>query len=117
MPADARYFSARLVYTTMNSSSPTLDVDVCVVGAGIVGLAHALEARGRGLSVALLDRARRALRASVRNFRHVIVSGMDGDALQCALQARERWLTLGARTGLDVHETGTLIVARTPEEL
>jgi glycerol-3-phosphate dehydrogenase len=35
----------------------TIDTDVCVVGAGILGLAHAHEARARGLRVALLERS------------------------------------------------------------
>ena len=46
-----------------------LESDVCVVGAGIVGLAHALEARARGLTVTVVERHERAVGASVRNFR------------------------------------------------
>lgn len=100
------------------SSSPVIETDVCVVGAGIVGLAHAFEARARGLSVTILDRSDRAAGASVRNFGHVIVSAMaDGAVLECALAARERWLALGLRAGLQVHETGTVIVARAEDEL
>ena len=98
--------------------SAAIEVDVCVVGAGIVGLAHAHEARARGLSVAVLDRSDRAVGASVRNFGHVVVSAMaDGDALECALSARERWIELGRRARLEVLQLGTLIVARTPDEL
>jgi FAD dependent oxidoreductase TIGR03364 len=96
----------------------TIEADVCVVGAGIVGLAHALEARARGLSVAVIERDERAVGASVRNFGHVIVSGMDaGEPLAVALAARERWLELGRRAGLEVQRTGSLIVARAGDEL
>jgi FAD dependent oxidoreductase TIGR03364 len=99
-------------------SSPVIEADVCVVGAGIVGLAHAFEARARGLSVTILDRSDHAAGASVRNFGHVIVSAMaDGAVLECALAARERWLELGPRAGLEVHEAGTVIVARADDEL
>jgi FAD dependent oxidoreductase TIGR03364 len=95
-----------------------IDSDVCVVGAGIVGLAHAFEARARGLTVTVLDRSARAVGASVRNFGHVIVSAMaDGPVLECALDARERWLSLGRRAGLEVHQAGTLIAARAEDEL
>ena len=95
-----------------------IESDVCVVGAGIVGLAHALEARARGLSVTILDRSQRAAGASVRNFGHVIVSAMaDGAVLDSALAARERWLELGPVAGLEVHRSGTVIVARAPDEL
>ena len=39
-----------------------------VVGAGIVGLAHAYHAHNRGLSVAVIDHADGITGASVRNF-------------------------------------------------
>jgi FAD dependent oxidoreductase TIGR03364 len=95
-----------------------IDSDVCVVGAGIVGLAHAFEARARGLSVTVVDRSARAVGASVRNFGHIIVSAMaEGAVLDCALDARERWLSLGRRAGLELHQAGTLIAARADDEL
>jgi D-hydroxyproline dehydrogenase subunit beta len=99
-------------------SSSVLETDVCVVGAGIVGLAHAFEARARGLSVTVLDRSDHAAGASVRNFGHIIVSAMaDGAVLESALVARERWIELGHRAGLEVHRTGTVIAARADDEL
>lgn len=95
-----------------------IDTDVCIVGAGIVGLAHALEARARGLRVVVLERGERAVGASVRNFGHVIVSGMAAGApLEAALRARERWLRDGRRAGLTIHEAGTVVVARAEDEL
>jgi FAD dependent oxidoreductase TIGR03364 len=95
-----------------------ISADVCVVGAGIVGLSHALEARSRGLSVVVLERSQRSIGASVRNFGHVIVSGMAaGRPLEAALRARERWLDVGGRAGLDVQECGTVIAARSGDEL
>lgn len=45
----------------------TLDVDVCVIGAGFAGLSVALECRARGLSVAVLDAHRPGWGASGRN--------------------------------------------------
>jgi FAD dependent oxidoreductase TIGR03364 len=96
----------------------TVQADVCVVGAGILGLAHALEARRRGLNVVVLERDASAVGASVRNFGHVFVTSVaDGEDLQCALAARERWLALGTRAGLAVERAGTVIVARRPDEL
>jgi len=92
--------------------------DVCVVGAGIVGLAHALEARRRGLDVVVIEREERAIGASVRNFGHVFVTGMaDGPALDYALAARERWLELAPAAGLEVIAGGSVLVARHDDEL
>jgi FAD dependent oxidoreductase TIGR03364 len=95
-----------------------LEADVCVIGAGIVGLAHAHEARRRGMRIVVLDRDHRAVGASVRNFGHVFVGALaDGDDLECGLRSRERWLELGRRAGLSIAESGTLLVARGEDEL
>ncbi|MBV8219984.1 MAG: FAD-dependent oxidoreductase, partial [Solirubrobacterales bacterium] len=95
-----------------------IDADVCIVGAGIVGLAHAFEARRHGFEVVVLERGERAVGASVRNFGHGFVAAMgDGEALECALHARERWLELGRQAGIEVHECGSVIVARHEDEL
>ncbi len=100
------------------AASQVLDADVCVVGAGIVGLAHAHEARRRGMRVVVLDRDHRAVGASVRNFGHVFVGALaDGDDLECGLRSRERWLELGGRAGLSIMESGTLLVAQAEDEL
>ena len=91
--------------------------DVAVVGAGIVGLACALEAAERGLRVVLCERDDRASRATVRNFGHGFVTGQDGAAFAAALVARERWLDLGRSAGFWAAATGTVLVARHADEL
>jgi FAD dependent oxidoreductase TIGR03364 len=92
--------------------------DLCVVGAGVIGLAHALEARRRGLRVVVLERDDRAVGASVRNFGHAFFGALaDGDALECALASRARWLELGRAAGLHLVQAGTLVVARHEDEL
>ena len=47
--------------------------DLVIIGAGILGLAHALHAARRGLRVAVLDRDAQANGASIRNFGFVTV--------------------------------------------
>ena len=74
-------------------------VDLAIVGAGVVGLAHAVEAIHRGLSVVVIERDERPIGASVRNFGHVCLTGQVGDAFQWALAARDRWLALSADAG------------------
>lgn len=92
-------------------------VDLVVVGAGIVGLAHAIEAASRGLRVTVLERDARAVGASIRNFGHICTTPQDGIALAYARVARERWLELGEKAGFAVSECGTVVVARTAAEL
>jgi FAD dependent oxidoreductase TIGR03364 len=102
----------------LTSLTRTIETDVCVVGAGVIGLAHALEARRRGLSVVLLERDPRATGASVRDSGHLFFSGLTtGDALDAAALGRERWLELAQLAGITVDAGGTLIVAHHHDEL
>jgi FAD dependent oxidoreductase TIGR03364 len=91
--------------------------DVAVVGAGIVGLAHAWHAVRAGLTVVVLERDEFAVGASIRNFGHICTSAQSGVPYEYALRAREEWLTLKADAGIPVLERGTAIIARRPEEL
>lgn len=93
-----------------------LRADLVVVGAGIVGLAHAWHAARAGLAVVVVERDGWAVGASVRNFGHVCTTAQGGDVLPIALAAREHWLHLGRDAGLAVRECGTVLVARTAAE-
>lgn len=87
--------------------------DLVVVGAGIVGLAHALAGVKRGLRVAVLERDSRASSASVRNFGFVTVSGQEGGETRArALRSREIWIEAARDAAIDVHQRGALVVAR-----
>jgi FAD dependent oxidoreductase TIGR03364 len=99
---------------TRAAAPPT---DLVVVGAGVVGLAHAAEALDRGLSVTVVERDERPVGASVRNFGHGCVTAQAGQALRLATAARSRWLELGARAGFWVGEVGTVVAARHEDEM
>jgi FAD dependent oxidoreductase TIGR03364 len=92
--------------------------DLVVIGAGIVGLAHALAGARRGMRVAVLERDAAASLASVRNFGFVTVSGQgDGDTRRRALRSRDVWAEMAAAAGIPIHQEGALVVARRPEAL
>jgi FAD dependent oxidoreductase TIGR03364 len=102
----------------LHSPRRTIETDVCVVGGGLVGVAHALAARRRGLGVVLLEQDARALGASVRHAGHLFFTALaaaDADAL--APHARELWLELARRAGTQAGQDGTVILARGGEEL
>src|ERR1700677_2032123 len=66
--------------------------DVAIVGAGIVGLAHALAAARLGKRVVVVDREARANGASVRNFGFVTVTGQQrGEGWRRARRSRDVW--------------------------
>jgi FAD dependent oxidoreductase TIGR03364 len=92
---------------------------VVIVGGGVLGTMHAVEARKRGFEVVQLEREPEARGASVRNFGLVWVSGRKaGPELSLALRARELWSELGARVpGLGFRAAGSLTLATSDTEL
>jgi FAD dependent oxidoreductase TIGR03364 len=91
---------------------------VTIIGGGILGTAHALEAIGRGHDVVQLEREAEARGATVRNFGLVWVSGRATDELAAALRARELWEKLGAEIpGVGFRPAGSLTLLRTEHEV
>ncbi|MBU9767106.1 TIGR03364 family FAD-dependent oxidoreductase [Mycobacterium sp. TNTM28] len=91
--------------------------DVVVVGAGIVGLAHAYHAHRRGLRVAVVDHAGGVVGASVQNFGHVCLTAQSGIAGDYARRGRQHWLDLSRSAGFWSAQAGTFCVARHDDEL
>ncbi len=90
--------------------------DLVVVGAGIVGLAHALLAARAGLVVGVVERDARANGASVRNFGFVTVTGQGHpDTWRRARRARAVWAEVCAAAGIPVLQHGLLMAARRAE--
>ncbi|OZI74199.1 TIGR03364 family FAD-dependent oxidoreductase [Bordetella genomosp. 12] len=91
--------------------------DVVVVGGGMLGVAHAWACARRGLSVAIVERARQAHGATIRNFGQVLVSGQaPGEMAGLARQTRALWLQLAGQAGFHVRATGSLVLARNAQE-
>ncbi|HEY5855766.1 MAG TPA: TIGR03364 family FAD-dependent oxidoreductase [Aldersonia sp.] len=90
--------------------------DLVVVGAGIVGLAHAYHAVERGLTVAVVDQATGVAGASVQNFGHACITAQSGPAREFAIAGRRHWLDLSAKAGFWSAESGTYCVARHADE-
>jgi FAD dependent oxidoreductase TIGR03364 len=83
--------------------------DVAIVGAGILGLAHAYVAAKSGKSVMVIEKNPRAAGASVRNFGMVWPIGQPtGTMLDLSLRSRELWLELLDQAKLPRRETGSL---------
>lgn len=92
---------------------------IVVVGGGILGTMHALEAVRQGFKVVHLERDLVPRGASVRNFGLVWVSGRaPGAELRLALDARDRWEAIGRDVpGTGFRPAGSLTLARTKAEL
>lgn len=92
--------------------------DVAVVGAGILGLAHALAASRRGLKVIVIDREAEAIGASVRNFGFITVTGQQaGECWRRAMRSRDVWLDVAPKAGIIIEQEGLLVTAQRPEAM
>jgi FAD dependent oxidoreductase TIGR03364 len=88
-----------------------------VVGAGILGLAHAYAFARRGFRVIVTERYPFASGATVRNFGMVWPIGQPlGDRRELALASREHWLTVVRESGMWHRECGSLHLAYHDDE-
>lgn len=90
--------------------------DVAVVGAGIIGLAHALAAAKAGKRVVVIDRDPRANGASIRNFGFITVTGQQrGEHWSLARRTRDIWAELAPAAGIAVEQRGLILTLRRSE--
>ncbi|MFM9872763.1 MAG: TIGR03364 family FAD-dependent oxidoreductase [Fimbriimonadaceae bacterium] len=92
--------------------------DVLIVGAGIVGLAHALAAAKRGMKVTVVEQTAHPIGASIRNFGMVWPIGQPkGELRNLALRSREIWSEVAKSANLFADECGSIQLAFHPEEV
>jgi FAD dependent oxidoreductase TIGR03364 len=102
---------------TMTTTYSPLHTDVAIIGAGILGLAHAHAFAKRGLRVTVFERGGSPLGASIRNFGMVLVTGQPPGAMHALARAsREIWLDWASSAGLHVRRAGSLMFARSVAE-
>jgi FAD dependent oxidoreductase TIGR03364 len=90
--------------------------DLLVVGAGIVGLAHAYTAAQRGLKVCVVERDAACIGASIRNFGFITITGQaPGDTWRRAMHAREVWQQIAPYAGIDIVHRHLWLAAYRPE--
>jgi len=90
--------------------------DIAIVGAGIIGLAHAYMAARRGKRVVVIDRDARANGASVRNFGFITVTGQErGQMWSRALRASTHWREISRQAKINILHNGLLMVAHRDE--
>lgn len=91
--------------------------DIAIVGAGIVGLAHAYMALRKGYRVVLFERDEFAVGASVRNFGLIWPIGQEpGVGLDRALRARTHWTEVSKHAGFWMNTNGSLHLAYHEDE-
>jgi glycine/D-amino acid oxidase-like deaminating enzyme len=92
--------------------------DLAIVGAGIVGLAHALAAARRGKRVIVIERDRRPNGASIRNFGFITVTGQaNGETWRLARRSRDVWAEIATLAGIAIEHSGLVVTMRRQESL
>ncbi len=92
--------------------------DIAIVGAGIVGLAHAYTAAKSGKRVVVIERDRRANGASIRNFGFITVTGQERRTMwPLARRCRDVWAEIAPRAGIAIEHQGLWLNARYPESV
>jgi D-hydroxyproline dehydrogenase subunit beta len=90
--------------------------DLIVVGAGIVGLAHAYTAAQRGLKVCVVERDAACIGASIRNFGFITITGQaPGNTWRRAMHARDVWQGIAPYAGIDIVHRDLWLAAYRPE--
>ena len=89
-----------------------------MVGAGIVGLAHALAGARRGLRVIVFDRDARANGASIRNFGFITVTGQSaGTVWRRAMRSRDIWDEIAPKAGIPIVQRNECVIVHTDAAL
>ena len=94
-------------------------VDVVVIGGGIIGISTALYLAEKGISVAVCEKGTIAGEQSSRNWGWCRATHRDLRELELSLESLKLWRELDAKLGIDTgfRQSGILYAADTPEEL
>ncbi len=90
--------------------------DLAIVGAGIVGLAHAYQAARKGLQVVVFERNQFAVGASIRNFGLIWPIGQAPNMVERAMRGRADWLQLSKDARFGAKSNGSLHLAYHEDE-
>ncbi len=92
--------------------------DTAVVGAGVLGLAHAYHLAKQGRRVVVFERNPQAVGASIRNFGMLWPIGQTaGEMYEMAVRSREIWLEALQESGIWHERTGSLHLAYREDEM
>lgn len=93
------------------------EFDVLVIGAGILGVAHAYHCAQAGLKVALIEKNDYPTDATVRNFGQIVPSGMNLKWQQYGRESLRIYQSIQREFDITVRQQGSIYLASDNEEL
>jgi len=92
--------------------------DIAIIGAGIMGLAHAYHAARQGMTVTVFERDPFANGATVKNFGMLAVMAQaEGKQMDSARRNLVCWQEVAAQAKIKLDNSGCLILAKHQEEM
>lgn len=93
------------------------EFDLIIIGGGALGTFHAYHALNKGLNVALLEKDKTPISATVRNFGMVVPSGMDSKWQNYGRKSLDIYKELQDKVDLTLRESGSIYIASNEEEV
>ncbi|MCU0326604.1 MAG: FAD-dependent oxidoreductase, partial [Spirosomaceae bacterium] len=90
--------------------------DLIVVGAGILGTAHAFQAAKSGKKVLILEKDNYPTGSTVRNFGQAVASGCVGEWFDYGLRSQEIYRAIQSKFDISVRANGSIYVASDEDE-
>ena len=92
--------------------------DIAIVGAGIMGLAHAYHAARAGMTVTVFERDPFANGATTRNFGMLaLIAQAEGVTMESALRNLGCWQEVSAHANINLLQNGCLFLAKHAQEM
>lgn len=95
-----------------------MNIDIVVVGGGILGAAHAYAALKKGLSVTLLEKDSQPGEATVRNFGQIVPSGMPrGEWFEYGRNTLNIYTEIQSQYDIGLRNNGSIYIASCDDEM
>ena len=92
--------------------------DIAIVGAGVMGLAHAYHAARAGMTVTVFERDPFANGATTRNFGMLaLIAQAEGVTMESALRNLGCWQEVSAHANISLLHSGCLLLAKHAQEM
>ena len=91
--------------------------DLIVIGGGVLGTFHAYHALQKGLKVAIIEKDKLPVSATVRNFGQVVPSGMDTKWQNYGRESLKIYNDIQSQFDISIRKNGSVYLASNDEEV